>query len=330
MKKLLVAFILSIGFFTSAQDGFPDEECRKAYESILNNDWNGFDGKGNKIPPAKLIYKGVVDFPYYDSNEDKKKYLKKIVEIYKYDPVIEITHAIPLEKLDFCSSPEMAYLSDSSDCRNCTPEDWEEFKMFVLKEKEKPSKVSLFLYYKMYLKADDGEVVAILTSNNFPFIMFKPKSSDKWQFIKSISFQENVLFYAIDDNLDLEELQGSYEERMEAKLKAIMSNKLTLPPDIEENLARKEAERKAKLLEKTSEAMETEFTPEEKRMNEAMDQILKNAEEGKADPPEIKAIFGDKYTIFREDAEEQLKRIKEKEQIWDDLTKERGEEPIDE
>jgi len=177
------------------------------------------------------------------------------------------------------------------------------------------------MYYKMCLKTEDGEAVAIINSTDWPTIMFKPKDSDKWELIHRISFQENVLFYVINDNLYLEELPGTHDEKIEAKLKAIMSNKLTLPPDIEERLAREEAERKAKLSKKASEDVEIELTPEEKRMNEALNQIFKNVEEGKADPPEIKAIFGDEYPIYREDAEKQIKRIKEKEKIILDLMK---------
>jgi len=271
MKKILIMILVLTRFFTFAQDGFPDEECKKAFDSFrtafFKKDWNGFDGKGGKIPSTKLIYKGVVNFPYYDSNEGKKKYLKEIVEIYKYEPALNVSFIIPTEKLDFSSSPELACLSygtiDISDYRNRTPEDWEELKEIV-KEKRKRS---LWMHYKMCLKTDDGEVVAILTSNNYPFIMFEPKDSNKWEFIHSISFQENVLFYVIHHNLYLEELPGTHEEKMKSKLKAIMEDKLTLSPDIEDDIAKDpKLTKHTRVL--TIEEMERKFQEDIKRAKE--------------------------------------------------------------
>jgi hypothetical protein len=288
MKKLLLTIPLFVAFLAFAQDDTMDAESKKAYETILNKDWNGFDGKGSKTPKVSLIFEGEVDFPYYLNG---KKTLKKKIEIYKYEPTVDITYLIPIEQLDFSSGAEIAYLSCSSDYRGQSSEYWENVKEFV-KEKQKRC---LSWYYKIQLQANDRQVVAIIGSTNWPDVLSKTVGSDRWDLITTFSLEDDLLFYSISSNLDLEEVSGdTHEEKIATKLKQIVDNKLRLSEDVEERLAN-----------------EPEIQTPEKMMSagEAYKKMLEEIKSGKYDGESVmETIIGEEPEDLKKAREEQRAR----------------------
>lgn len=244
MKKRLLSlfvFILFTSVFSAndAEFNIADKKHKAIYDSAVKKDWNGFDGKGAKSPAATLVFEGDVDFPY------SHKHLKKHIKIYKYDKPVPISFIIPIDQLDYKSTPEMALLSCVSDYRDKDNDYWEELKFSLVS----PEKRDFFcLFYKIIFTVNDNDAVALMDSTNHPPILCKEKKTGVWEWIRSFANSINLDLAVVDDNLDLISLKDSLErkleyspEKIEVKIRQLIENKLIAVED-EDEMYEKEAQ----------------------------------------------------------------------------------------
>lgn len=240
MKKYLLVLLIGVICYSVANgsDSLTGEH-KAIYDALVKKDWNGFDGKGSKAPASKLVFKGTVDFPYYPGREWKM--LKKNIRIYKYDKPFPVS-IIPIDKLDYKSTPEMALLSLNSDYRERGKADiyWNELNLCLEK------KIFPKVFYKIVFTVDKKESVSFLNTFDWPMIFYFDANSSTWLYPEEISYTINLDFAVIYENLRLmtmkDAIQGKLEfsaEQIENKVKQIVENKL---PAVEDEGGNKEKE----------------------------------------------------------------------------------------
>jgi len=157
-------------------------------------------------PLQNLSLKGLLIFPYYP-----RKHMKKNIQIYKYDKPFEMSFLIPMEKLDFSSSPEMAILSYISDIRDKDEQYWKELKD-CLGMNSFPKN-----YYKICFTVNNNKSVAFMDSTDYSTLLYFDSKSSTWTRIRQFSYAITLEYTVLSDNLDLDMLKGTPEAKVNKK-----------------------------------------------------------------------------------------------------------------
>ena len=237
-----------------------DQKYRTIYDKVLNKNWSGFGMNNINSPTSKLIFEGTVDFPYYP-----RKHMKKNIQIYKYDKPFEISFLIPMEKLDFSSSPEMAILSFISDIRYKDEQYWKD-----LKDSLGMNSFQI-IYYKICFNVNNNKSVAFMNSTDYSTLLYFDSKSSNWTQIEELSYAINLEYTVIYENLDLDILKGTPEAKVKKKINQLINNKLIPVEDeaIEEDIELKDATPlvQEKLSEEEKKNMQGEIKNMKKEIN---------------------------------------------------------------